>query len=359
MKINKSIVVIVIAIFITACNSSAGVSSDSTQNSGFKGEFSLSNSDTKNASSTNRSTSKQQILTSIISAAMKTTENINNNYFLVWENEDAEKYKAGNDFAIKVAEANYKWMNGNGDRLSGGGGVPFDEKVFSDVDGVREFGKTLKLPDQVDDWFSPLDEKIKKAIQGDAVAGTDFFLRLKCLNNFIGAIEPSNGWIKYDGLNRDQSENLYINRKTRQLYFANLFASEIERILPKSYKNPADMRNDFIVALNKIPNESIYAMFKQADSEAAAALLLNVTIDSVSGKGTSWTAGPSQYEGQRTGWTLRTGGQTIFGQGYINGQLHEIEIASALEVSSKVERSNKNSGTIGADESSKANVGVK
>ena len=359
MKINKSLMTITVVMFLAACNNSTGVSADSTQNSGFKGEFSLSNTDAKSATNTNRSTSKQQLLTSIISAAVKTNDYVDGNYFLTWKDEDAPKYKPGKDFSIKTQESMFAWMNGGGYRKLGAAGEPFDGKVFSDDVGMHEYAKTLKLPDQIEDWISPLDEKIQKFIQGDISAGRDFLLRRYCILLFVEAVKPSNGWIRYDGIDKNQSEILLINRKTRLINFANLFASEIARLLPKAYKNPADLRHDFIMALNKIPNESLYAMYKQAADESGSVNMNTATIDGVTGRGTSWTAGSIQYEGQSSGWTLRTGGQTTFGQGYINGQLHEIEVVSSLEVSSKKERSNKSSGTIGTDESSKANAGVK
>jgi hypothetical protein len=350
MKIIKYINLIVASIFLTACNHST-VSTDSSQNSGFKGEFSLANSDSQSVGKTQRATSKQQLLTALVIAAKKTNDNINENYFLRLSDDEVKKHKAGVDMSKSIALRQSEWERN---------GKQFDSTVFADDTGMLEFAKTMKLPDQIDDWFLPLDAKAKKYIaDGNVEEGRNFLLRYWCISMFLYAVNPSAGWPRIGGLSAEESRDLFVSVSTRRLQFANLFASEIARMLPTHYKNPADLRSDFIVALNKIPNSALYAIFSQSNTEAESDLKSHITIDGSSGKGTSWVAGSRQYDGQNSGWAVKTGGQQTFGAGYIDGQLYELDVSSSLEVTSKMERSNRASGNTGSDESSKGSVTVK
>lgn len=353
MRITHLFAVSILAILLAACNKEAGVSAESAQSTGFKGEFSRSDSKSESAAKTNKVVAKQQLLTQIVVSAQDAQDYIGNNYYVSWEAKDAGKYKAGTDFNGRLTDAKTAWENGAGLHF-GPGGTPFDETVFKDQAGVAAFSKAMKLPTQYEDWAKPMDELISRFVKGDTKAGENFLLRRLAIETFLEGVSPSRGWVTYNDLNQDQSMRIYMNRVMRELNFANLFAAEVARVMPQNFQNPTDLKHDFLEAVIKIPDSAYYSMFKQAADEAGKAT--NIVV----GQGDpSWTSGVFEYDGPPTGWVYRIGGQTVFGQGYINSQLYEVEVASALEVSNKKERTDRESQSFGTDQSDKSSVGVK
>lgn len=353
MKITHLFTVGVLAVFLAACNKEAGVSAESAQNTGFKGEFSRSDSKSESAATTHKVIDRQPLLTGIVMAAQDANTYLSDNYYIEWANKDAARYQAGVDYQKKLDQQIYDWMNGQAIHF-GAGPHPFDGSIFQDKAGLLADSKSMKLPTQYEEWAKPMDDVIDRFVKGDTQAGADFLLRNEAIQMFIHGVSPSRGWIKYDGLNDDQSTMLYINREERWINFSNLFADELAKTMPQSFKNPSDMRHDFLEAVYKIPDADYYAMFKQADAEAA-----KVSDITVGQNNPNWAGGIYQYDGQPGGWIYRVGGQTVFGQGYINGQLYEVEVASSLEVSNKKERTDRESQSFGTDQSDKSTVGVK
>lgn len=360
MRTTHIIVAALIVAALAGCShKEAGVSAESSQSTGFRGEFAQSNTKAESVSKTNKVVAKEQLLTDIIIAAQGAQDYFGGNYYLTWTAKDAPKYKAAIDFNDALTSAKSAWENGPGLHF-GPGGKPFDGAILRDKKGVMEFAKAMTLPKQYEDWSKPLDDTVSKYLSGDAQAGEDFLLRRLAIDTFLQAVSPSRGWPTYNDIHDDpnaevnQSMRIYMNRKMRELNFANLFAAEIARIMPQNFKNPADLRHDFIEAVVKIPNSAYYAMFKQASDTAAKATHIVVGMGDP-----SWTSDVYEYDGPPTGWTYRVGGQVVFGQGYINSQLYEVEVASALEVSAKKERTDRQAESFGTDQADKATVGVK
>ena len=69
MRITHLFAVSILAILLAACNKEAGVSAESAQSTGFKGEFSRSDSKSESAAKTNKVVAKQQLLTQIVVSA--------------------------------------------------------------------------------------------------------------------------------------------------------------------------------------------------------------------------------------------------------------------------------------------------
>ncbi len=270
------------------------------------------------------------------------------------------KFTAALNFYGKVLNAATAWMNGGGYDHLGGTGRPFDGDVFKDKAGLVAFGNALKLPSQYEDWFEPWDELIRKYKAGDMSAGTDFLLRVTALEMLRFATESNVAWpsMNIKGLNGSQEMILFMNRKMRAINFANLLTDEIARTMPPSYKNPSDFTHDFLEAMIKIPNSDYYAMFSQADRDASKVTMKELSIDGRGGP-PSWVDGPVQYSVENGEWVYRVGGQTLFGKGYINGDLREVDFSSALEVNMKKERTDRQTESFGTDEAAKATVGVK
>lgn len=351
MKSTAALLAIPAVLLLSACNHSASVTADSAQSTGFKGEFSQANTDSQSAAKIQRTTSKQQLLTALIDASQKTEDEYESRYFGHFKNDDYQKFKAGFELNADMRGRLIEWQYTD---------KPFDHAVFADDAGMRQYTKLLLLPDKIDDWFLPLDEKAQKYLkQGNLEAGRDFILRYWTLFLFNLAVQPSSGWPTIEGLNDDQAENRWISVSTHRIRFANLLASEIARMLPTRHKTPSDLRSDFVVALDKMPNAAIYQIFAQAKNEADADIKAGIMVDKVTGRGTSWVAGVREYNGQFSGWTLKTGGQPTFGNGYIDGHLYETELASSLELTSKIDRSSRIGGSTGLDESSKGSVAAK
>ncbi|RBB31872.1 hypothetical protein DPV79_40140 [Burkholderia reimsis] len=354
MKVKYIIATALIAAALVGCSrKEAGVSAESSQSTGFRGEFGQSNTKSESVSKSNRVVAKQQLLTEIIMAAQGTQDYFGDNYYVSWDEKDAPKYKGAVEFNDDLTHAKSAWENGAGFHF-GPGGTPFDGAIFKREIGVAEFSKSMTLPKQYEDWAKPLDDIASKYLKGDVHAGEDFLLRRLAIEIFLQGVSPSRGWVKYDDANQDQSMMVYMNRKMRELNFANLFAAEVARAMPQSFRNPTDLRHDFLEAVVKIPNSAYYAMFKQASDTAAKATKVTV------GQGDpSWTSGVYEYDGPPTGWVYRVGGQVVFGQSYINSQLYEVEVASALEVNAKKERTDRQTESFGTDQADKASVGVK
>ncbi|KVN06302.1 MULTISPECIES: hypothetical protein [unclassified Burkholderia] len=354
MKIKYIIVTALIAAALAGCSKKeAGVSAESSQSTGFRGEFGQSNTKSESVSKSNKVVAKQQLLTEIIMAAQGAQDYFGDNYYISWNTKDAPKYKAAIDFNDGLTDAKSAWENGARFHF-GPGGTPFDGEIFKNKSGVMEFAKSMTLPKQYEDWAKPLDDIASKYLKGDAQAGEDFLLRRLVIETFLQGVSPSRGWVKYDDATQEQSMMVYMNRKMRELNFANLFAAEVARTMPQSFQNPTDLRHDFLEAVVKIPNAAYYAMFKQASDIAAKAIKVTV------GQGDpSWSSGIYEYDGPPTGWVYRVGGQVVFGQGYINSQLYEVEVASALELSAKKERADRQTESFGTDQSDKASVRVK
>ncbi|MFZ6727672.1 hypothetical protein ACO0K2_19485 [Undibacterium sp. MH2W] len=350
MKLKTLSYAIGIALLISGCSKPVSVSTESVQNNGFKGEFSQNSSDSQTAGKVQKSTIKQQFLTSFIDAAEKTT-NEYKTYFTNFSPEEAKSIKASFDANEDIRNSLVIWQYTD---------KKFDQSIFADDAKIREMAKLLKLTPKINDWFFPLDEKAQKYLNnGDLQAGRDFLLRYWTLVLFDWSSQPSSGWPEIKGLNDREARGRWIIICMSRLRFANLFVSEIAHMMPTIHKNPTEFRNDFVVALNKMPNETLYRIFEQAAEQASDDMNARpFTIDMVTGRGTSWVAGTKEYNGQQSGWTLKSGGQTIFGNGYVDGQLIENEIGSSLELSSKIDRSIKRSGTTGTDENAKGSAKV-
>ncbi|MBC3864320.1 hypothetical protein H8K32_19650 [Undibacterium jejuense] len=347
MKVKILSYAVLMTLLISGCSKQASVSTESVQNTGFKGEFSQSSTDSQTAGKVQRTTRKQQLLTALIDAAQKTQSEYET-YFPKFSDDEVKKHKAGFDASGDIRDRLIEW---------GYTKNPFDQTAFSDNTGMREITKLIKLPNKIDDWFLPLDEKAQKYVNdGNVQAGHDFLLRYWTLQLFNWSVQPSTGWPDIEGLNRNDAQERWIIISMRRIRFANLFTSEISRIMPTVHKNPTEFRNDFVVALNKMSNETLYQIFAQAKSQANDDMKEPLTIDGVTGRGTSWVVGTKEYNGQMAGWTFKIGGQPVFGNGYIDGQLVESELASSLELSSKIDRAIKRSGTVGTDENAKGSV---
>ena len=357
----KILTALLIIFGLAACDKPVSVSAVQSQSGGFKGEFSFSNTDTKSATSGAKSITKTPLLTSLITASEKTHSHIEGAYLLQWADEDAHKFKPGMELSRGYVNQRVKWREGCGLDVVCGVNPEMNLKVLEDnPEALKNYTQSLKLPSSVDEWFSPMDALIEKAIKGDKDAAVNFLVRYHALADFNDGVKPSSGWIRYKQLTDYQGDALLINTRTRLLRFSNLLASELFRIMPKNFKNPSDVRHDFVLALVKLPTDSIIQIYNQAGQEAFEGFKNSKTIqDAVTKSGTAWTTGANSYAGTPDGWTLKTGGQLIFGQGYIGGQLTEIEISSSLEVAKKTEKGNRTSGTSGTDESVKGSTSAK
>ncbi len=357
----KILTALLIIFGVSACSKSASVNAESGENSGFKGEFSFSQSESKNATNGAKTVNKVQLLTSLITSAEKTLKAMEP-YFKEVPKAELDKHKKGFAFNTDYNGQRLLWREGCGldVRCEKAPQMDLAKLNAADDETIKQYVSTLQLPKEVEDWFTPFDSLIEKAAKGDKKAAIDFLVHTRAINDFLAGVTPSNGWYNYGKLNMDDSQAPIINVHTRWVRFANLFATEVVRQMPKNFKNPADIRHDFIVALLKIPSETIIQIYNQAGQDAFDGFAANKTIvDHASGRGTSWVTGPSSYAGTNEGWTIKTGGQTVFGQGYINGQLIEVEVSSSLEVAKKVEKGNRLTGTTGTDETAKGSVGTK
>lgn len=356
----KPIAAAILLLNLTACDkSSTSVSAEQSQSNGFKGEFSQSQNDSKSATSSVKSVSKTQMLTSIVTAAQKTVSTVQD-YFLTVPKERQDEIQKALDYNNDYNNQRGRWMNGCDVYLRCDKPSVIDIAKLKNVDSVNEYRKSLTLPSQVDDWFEPMDALLEKGIKGDNKSLVDFLVHYQALNDFLDGVESSGGWIRYSNLNDDQAENVYINIHTRLIMFSNLLVGEIVRKMPKTFNNPADIRHDFLVAFLSLPTESIIQIYTQAGQDAFDVFKDNkTTVDHASGKGTSWIVGSEFISGQQEGWTWKKGGQTFFGQGYINGELKEIELASGLEVSKKEEKGNRLSKSTDTGESVKGSATVK
>jgi hypothetical protein len=357
----KLLTALLIIFGLTACNKSASLTAESGESSGFKGEFSFSQNESKSATNGAKTVNKVQLLTSLVASAEKTLKGADP-YFKDLSKDEVEKYKKGLAFNFDYNTQRLLWREGCGLDVRCEKAPQMDLSKLNAVDDevIKQYAATLQLPKEVEDWFIPFDALIEKAAKGDKKAAIDYLVHMRAINDFVEGVTPSNGWYNYGKLSFEDSKPVIINVHTRWVRFANLFATEVVRQMPKNFKNPADIRHDFIVALLKIPSETIIQIYNQAGQEAFDGFAANKTmIDSVSGRGTSWTTGANSYAGMNDGWTIKTGGQTVFGQGYINGQLIEVEVSSSLEVAKKVEKGNRLTGTTGTDESAKGSVVAK
>lgn len=326
MKINKSLVAIAVAMSLTGGAQSAGVSADATPQNGLKGVFSSS-------PRAQGQEQKETLVEGISFAAKKAVSFYIDNY----ADEDIDIDDLPQYFGPALM-----WV-GSGERLDRWIAIesaPFNDRLFVGDARLHELAKSVKLPAKVDDWFLPLDAKVQKFNGGDASAGRDLILRLLCLAEFQEGVKPAKNWSAYGSLNISQAEAYHYAATTRKLHFANLFAAEIARKMPKAYKNQVDFLSNFVAVLNQIPNEKLYAMFDQARAETTDAIGNGFTVNIKDADTQNWEAGLYEYSGSpESGLTIKKSGQPIFGKGYIGGLFYEVEIASNAGISGKIERS--------------------
>lgn len=326
MKINKSLLVIAIAIFLTGGAQSEGVPADVAQQNGYKGIFSP-------LPKAQGQGQKEMLVDGIKFAAKETVSFYIDNY--VVENIDIS------DLPQYFGPAFATFRNGGRlDRWIAMENAPFNNDLFVSNATMRTLATSVKLPAKIDDWFLPFDAKAQKFIQGDAAAGRDLFLRIFCLGVFQEGVTPIKNWSTYNSWSAARAEAYHYAATTRKLHFANQFAAEIARKMPKAYKNQVDFLSDFIIALSEIPNEKLYAMFDQARSETADAIENGFSVNIKDPDVQNWEAGLYEYSGSpEQGLTIKKSGQPIFGKGYIGGIFHEFVVASNSGVFEKTERS--------------------
>ena len=314
-KIKNNALFMAVLVSLGGCNQGATVSAESAQSSNFRGESSFSNSDRESASKTNRQTSKQEVLLALIRA--------NSDVYSIL----GEKYNVK-----RVEDAlNPPWvLNQN---------------------KAQSLAASYVLPEKYDLWFSGWDSLIQRAKAGDVKAGDDVLYHEVAVVIVNDAVKSSNGW--------PGDEEHFIDVKMRDLHFANLFFDEISRRIPTRYQNPTEFKAAYVDALMALDTSLIHAMLDQAERERVEARKNGTIQDSSSGKGTAWVAGLNSYDGQAAGWTFRSGGHVIFGDGYINGNKKEFEVSSSLELAQTVDRASRSAQGMSADQSVKGGVTVK
>jgi hypothetical protein len=360
MNATRFIVGVILAVALAGCGhkEAIGVSAETSQNTGFRGEFASSKTKSESVSQSQKAISKQQVLTGIVDAVTTTRDLIDSQYYPHGLDETNPQVKVALNFNKEMRGAEWAWLNGGGYNHLGGSGQPYDGALFKDSAGLAAFGAVLVLPSKYEDWFGPWDALIKKFKSGDTLAGKDFILRATALEIINMATEPHNAWPMLGDLNQSESMILFMNRQMRAINFTNLLTDEIARTMPQSYKNPSDFRHDFLEAMIKIPDADYYAMFAQADRDAGKVTMKSLSIKG-DGGAPNWLSGPLQYTSENGGWVYRVGGQVIFGNGYINGDLREVDESSALEVSMKKERADRESESYGNDQATKGSASVK
>lgn len=361
MKTKNVLIGVLLTAALAGCgHKEVGVSAESSQSTGFRGEFSQADTKSESTSQSSKSTTKQQVLTSIATSANTSWDYMAGTYYPTLPQADVKKYQGAIDYKNKMEDAEFAWLNGPGYNHLGAGGNPIDGSIFKDDAGLKSYSMAMAVPKQYDDWFEPWDTIIRQYKGGDVSAGATFLLRRLALDIFIMGIETKPAWPDYGSkLTMEQGMILYINRQARAINFANLLADEIARTMPTRFKNPSDFRHDFLEAMVKIPDADYYAMFKQAADGAGKITVKGLSIKTGGDTPPNWTSGPLQYAIDGNEWVYRVGGQTIFGRGYINGELREADLSSALEVNMKKESTDRQSESFGTDQSDKASVGVK
>ena len=321
MKINKSLMAIAAAMFFTGGAQSAGLSVDTVLQNGHQGASAA-------LPKVMAPQQKATLVQGIRFAANETLDFYVNNYAIEKIDKEIlpEYFRPALNFFGKLNLIENR---------------SFNDGLFAGDTKMVELAKSVKLPVKVDDWFLPFDAKAQKFIGGDASTGRDLILRLLCLATFQEGVTPVKNWSAYGSLNVAQAEAYHYVTATRNLHFANLFAAEIARKMPNSYKNQVNFLTDFIVAFNQIPNEKLYAMFDQARTELSDLTKITVNIKDIESQ--NWEAGLFEYSVSNlpgASFTMKKNGQPIFGEKYIGGHLYEVEIASNAGVYEKTDRAN-------------------
>ena len=275
-------VVATAALLLSGCDHGVSVSAESVGTNGYKGENSISGTETQSVSKSNKETIKVPVLT--------------------------ELQQGADDYALTVGPD---------------GGMLV-------VDSPK--------------WLQPVIDLAHRATAGDITAAKSIIVHTKAIYQFRKAMQPSNGWPS------SERESKYIYRKTMELTFADLFANAIAQNLPDRFLGPDDIDSSFIAAVYAITPQQLDLMQQRADLRARLDGAEHIVVDGVSGKGTTWTAGISTYEGQNGGWIVRRAGVVEFGDSRIGGVTREVELADASSLDSKIESGHRLGDHAGQDE---------
>lgn len=305
---------------LSACHQSPGVSAESAQNTDTRANQSISDTSAEGVNKSDKLYAKQELLNGLLVASYKAVSYIERNYL---------ESMSGRCFLSESHEV--------------------------DVSKCR-----IVLPRNVEGWASELDKEAERYVRGgDQEAGKRFVFQYQSMKRLISAMEPSAGWVDYKGLTDAQSERKFVHDHVSSLQFANLMLQRIVEKMHTRFNDPSDLRHDVIAALLSMDRDELVGVWRESGQAAKEELRQPITIDRSSAKGTVWIIGPTEYSGQENGWIVKRAGNMVLGDGYIGSVRREYEVASSVELSSRIEHSDRIEGGSGNSQSAKGEVSVK
>ncbi len=169
------------------------------------------------------------------------------------------------------------------------------------------------------------------------------------------ALTPFNGWEVSHMRDGAKAQAVYASTLAAAGAYANNVMTDLaSKLSADVMKNPDEARKSIVAAYEKLPVDVLKAEWIKALKTAHSA---RKSID-LSGSGNiHFTADTSDFVGDGKGITLVKGGQTLFGDGYLNGQ----KIAFALEstLASDIGKTQKIEDRSGTSQGNATDAGVK